>query len=327
MGAHLCDRCAGSQCTASRNMEKNEKIQASRTKKLRAIATLFFIGILSASVFLVLNQQPRDDGDSSSDEKVAATADQASLGAQPAKTYESEEVLVKKVAELDARVREIKATGVLMEVDPKGLEASKALQTATRELLAVRYGTREPYRVRLDLKFQESNPTFKTDGEDDNFTIEMAPSSLQPHSIFSFLEVARHWPEKKGAFHRRANHVLQAMVKGNRVKHLAFQEYSPEFPHVKGTVGYAGRPSGPAFYVSIMDNSRNHGPGSQQKKNPYEADSCFGKVVEGFEDVVLKRITKMPGSGFLEKPMHVLIDKMTILVPDDNGDYVEWQKQ
>lgn len=87
----------------------------------------------------------------------------------------------------------------------------------------------------------------------------------------------------------------------------------------------AGRPSGPAWYVSIMDNSKNHGPGSQGAKNPHEADSCFGKVIEGFDDVVVDRITKMPGDGFLnDENKHVLIDRMTILVPDNNGNYVEW---
>jgi hypothetical protein len=85
-----------------------------------------------------------------------------------------------------------------------------------------------------------------------------------------------------------------------------------------------------------MDNSKNHGPGSQQAKNPHEADSCFGKVIEGFDDVVVKRIRgdahgEGPGMGFLNNPKdHVLIDALTILVPKDpNGssedDYVEWQ--
>ena len=213
-----------------------------------------------------------------------------------------------------------------METDPQGVAAAKALQDATRQLLKKRYGPIEPYRVKVDLEFQPSNPTFETKGPTDTFTIELAPSSLVPHSIFTFLEVARLWDEKKGAFHRRANHVLQVLVAGNQVPHLAFQEYSPEFPHVKGTVGYAGRPSGPAWYVSIQDNSRNHGPGSQQARNPHEADSCFGKVVEGFERAVLGRITKIPGDGFVKPPLYVKISKMTILVPDGNtpDSFVPW---
>jgi hypothetical protein len=82
-----------------------------------------------------------------------------------------------------------------------------------------------------------------------------------------------------------------------------------------------------------MDNSKNHGPGSQGVKNPHEADSCFGKVIEGFDDVVVKRIRgdnkgEGPGMGFLNNPKdHILIDALTILVPNPNGsdDYVPWQ--
>ena len=46
-----------------------------------------------------------------------------------------------------------------------------------------------------------------------------------------------------GAFHRNAGHVLQAFIAGGRAKtpSLAFQEYHPGFPHVKHTMGYAGK--------------------------------------------------------------------------------------
>lgn len=102
-------------------------------------------------------------------------------------------------------------------------------------------------------------------------------------------------------------------------------------PHKLGTVGYAGRPSGPAWYVSILDNTKNHGPGTQQKHNPYEADSCFGTVIHGFDDEV-QRIKKMPGNGFLDdKNKHVLIKDMDILVPGTGPDvvdgYVKWKEE
>jgi len=97
---------------------------------------------------------------------------------------------------------------------------------------------------------------------------------------------------------------------------LAFQEYSPEFPHAKGTVGWAGRPSGPAFYISLIDNTKNHGPGSQQKGNPYEADSAIGKIVEGWDDVV-PRMKHQPGASggnsFVKGDQnHIRIERMTI---------------
>ena len=62
---------------------------------------------------------------------------------------------------------------------------------------------------------------------------------------------------------------------------------SPNFPHKKHTLGYAGRPGGPDFYVSTQDNTKNHGPGGQTSyEDAAEADACFAKVVPGYEPVV-----------------------------------------
>ena len=70
--------------------------------------------------------------------------------------------LEQTVQELDAQVRTIKSTGVIMETDPESLKATKALQEATRKLLHARYGTREPYRVKAILQFQKQSPDFVT---------------------------------------------------------------------------------------------------------------------------------------------------------------------
>jgi hypothetical protein len=87
------------------------------------------------------------------------------------------------------------------------------------------------------------------------------------------------------------------MIGGGRgTKPFAFQEYSKEFPHKKWTLGYAGRPSGAsALYISTLDNSRNHGPGSQGSKT--EADAIIGKVVDDRGIEVVKRMMKQPGAG------------------------------
>ena len=230
-----------------------------------------------------------------------------------------------KVEMLDRKVREIKANVDIFETDPEAQAAATTLQEATRHLLAARYGSKEPYHVKVILQFQPSIPDFQEKGASGEFMIEMAPSSIIPHSVFTFLEVARNW--KSGAFHRIAPHVLQVMVQtNNHIQHLAFQEYSPLYPHEKMTCGYAGRPSGPAFYVSIQDNSKNHGPGSQQEHNPYEADASFGKVIEGFEETVM-RITKVPGKSFLNDPaLHVIIKQMIIMIPNESGEYQVWSE-
>mmetsp|Transcript_15600 Transcript_15600/g.33799 ORF Transcript_15600/g.33799 Transcript_15600/m.33799 type:complete len:356 (-) Transcript_15600:136-1203(-) len=232
-------------------------------------------------------------------------------------------------ADLEAQVRSIKKTGVIMETDAKSLELTGKLQDATRELIALRYGDfgitdNKKFRVKFDLEFQSTIPDFEEKGKEGSLTIELAPISLIPCSVYNFLEIARTW--KKGAFHRNAGHVLQAMSRSAITESMPFQEYSKEYPHKKGTLGYAGRPSGPEFYVSIQDNTRAHGPGSQQQHNPHEADCIIGTVIQGMEDGTVDRIHTMPGKEFMgDKKKWVWIRRMHILIPGDGPDeYVEF---
>jgi len=224
-----------------------------------------------------------------------------------------------KVDSLDKEVRERKSTkGVIMETDEKGLEFTGKLQSATIKLLEHRYGAKTrhtKFRVVADLVYPHS--IIKDPDSESNkgqFVIEMAPYDLIPCSVFYFLELARTY--KGGSFHRNAGHVLQAAAQSEATKghrSMPFQEYSPKHPHAKYTVGYAGRPSGPEWYVSIEDNTDNHGPGSQQKENPYEADSNFGRVVEGVENGVIDKIHSVPQRGWLDKENCVSIVRLTIM--------------
>jgi len=227
---------------------------------------------------------------------------------------------------LDEMVRKIKATGVIMEKDEESLKATSQLQDAARKLLVAKYGHHSHYRVKVDLEFPPTTPNYSDDTKYDSLIIEMAPIELIPVSVYTFLEVARTF--QNGAFHRNAGHVLQVRVRSSVIsKTLAFQEYSPDFPHEKGTTGYCGRPSGPCWYVSIQDNTRNHGPGSQQKQNPYEADANFGTIVEGGMDTVVPRIHSIPQNGWLSPKNQIQQLKYTILVPSDdtnNNDESHW---
>lgn len=259
--------------------------------------------------------------------KVKELENGAALQSSP-QTQKSEKEAAAIRADLEKEVRAIKATGVIMEEDKKSLEMTAKLQEATRELIALRYGDfgDKHFRVKFDLEFQSTIPDFEEKGKDGSLLIELAPISLIPCSVYNFLEIARTW--KKGAFHRNAGHVLQAIARSDITDRMPFQEYNKEYPHKKGTLGYAGRPSGPEFYVSIQDNTKAHGPGSQQKHNPYEADCIIGTVIEGMEDGTVARIHTMPGKEFLgDKKKWVLIRRMHVLIPGDgpNG-YVEFSK-
>ena len=178
--------------------------------------------------------------------------------------------------------------------NPTDVEETKKLQDLAREIVLARYGP-EPYQLEIELEFPTTMPDFEIFGPTGKFTIEMAPLKDVPYSVYIFLEVMRTF--KTGAFHRMAGHVTQALVRTTKEgpSGMAFQKYSPNFPHVKRSLGYAGRPGGPEFYISLVDNTFNHGPGSQGSKT--EADGCFAHVIEGWEDTIEKRLKKQPGGN------------------------------
>ena len=269
------------------------------------------------TAFVVANQERPTHLHSPASSAAAVSVDSVDMGP-------SEHDLQFAVDVLDAKVRHYKKKrDVIMETDPEGLKLTKELQQATHNLLVKRYG-QHTFRVRVDLLFPDVITASDGLPAADYLLIELAPIDLIPCSVYNFLEIARTW--KHGAFHRNADHVLQVEVHSDVTESMPCQEYSPEYPHKKWTTGYAGRPSGPAWYISIKDNTVNHGPGSQQEKNPYEADSLFGRIVRGIEDVV-PRIHSTPQNGWLDKPNKIRIPKMTILYKqgdDENEKWIPW---
>mmetsp|Transcript_40755 Transcript_40755/g.126785 ORF Transcript_40755/g.126785 Transcript_40755/m.126785 type:complete len:318 (-) Transcript_40755:5-958(-) len=258
---------------------------------------------------------------------VVSTVVPPALRSSPSNAASNIAQLEEHFRSVEQEVRNIKATGVIMETDDNSARATRRLQDAARALCKAKYGDfgDAPYHIRVAVRFQQES---LTDAERRaEFTIETAPLKLIPYSVYNFLEVVRGYRE--GGFHRKAEHVLQVSVSSVVKKPLAFQEYSSQFPHKKMTVGYCGRPSGGGgcWYISTIDNTRNHGPGSQQKRNPYEADASFGRVIESDYRDVEPRIRKaLPQSGFIgDKKDWVLITNMTVLVPDGKGGYVEWR--
>ena len=69
---------------------------------------------------------------------------------------------------------------------------------------------------------------------------------------------------------------------------------------------FAGRPGGPAFYISTVDNVQNHGPASQGSGT--EADSCFGKIYPQSIPVILPFLTILCGASFLVSIENLVVD-------------------
>ncbi len=147
-------------------------------------------------------------------------------------------------------------------------------------LFRFRFG-KAPYFVEFSVNMQ---------GMKRFFTVELAPD--MPHSVYYFLNMVEDKLWDNTVFAHKWTHILQSVPigPGGRNKResmrstLAYPEYSENFKHDKYTLGFAGRPGGPDFYINLIDNEDSHGPGRQaHSKVLNDADPCFAKVVIGTE--------------------------------------------
>lgn len=189
-----------------------------------------------------------------------------------------------------------------------------------------------PHKVEINIEFDPQTPEMNLSEEDryGRMVIELASIDEMPHTVHMFLEQVSRQLFDGCSFHRNANHVIQAGP-ANSFKSdpninyhrrfndagyasVVFQEYSEKYPHERYTLGYAGRPGGPDFYISMQDNSKLHGPGGQGSyEDPTEADPCFGKIIDGHH--IADRIHQSPvqPGGYNRMMKYVAITSMRIL--------------
>ena len=152
-------------------------------------------------------------------------------------------------------------------------------------LFFIRYG-KGPYFVEFEVEIE---------GARMYFTVETAPNELMPHSVFIFMQMVkdRIWDET--VFIHNWKHIVQAAPispdghskKDISTYELSFPEYSEEYNHEKYTLGFAGRPGGPEFYINLLDNDDSHGPGKQGHSSVLnDADPCFAKIIMGTDTFV-----------------------------------------
>jgi cyclophilin family peptidyl-prolyl cis-trans isomerase len=183
------------------------------------------------------------------------------------------------------------------------------------------------------------------------FVVELAPLNTVPHAVHLFLNQVAHKLWDNTWFYINGPHVLQAgpqaeeseigegetermaalrPFKKYNLDSLAFPEYSDKFSHVPWTLGFTGRPGGPDFYINKVDNTAGHGPGGQFHHELGEfADSCFARVVKGFD--TLERLTAVDtiDSGdfrfFFDEP--VQISRAIVLSKPVKEDWEELAKR
>jgi hypothetical protein len=177
--------------------------------------------------------------------------------------------------------------------------------------LMARFGP-GPHFVRISVHVEQATPKTQS------FTVQMAPLDSMPHAVHLFLEQVSHKLWNRGWFYINGPHVMQAGPQADftrlatlddktmderslalspfrelQLDTMAFSEYSEDFPHEPFTLGYTGRPGGPDWYINKVDNTKAHGPGGQFHHEIEEfADSCFAKVVDGFD--VINMMMSLP---------------------------------
>lgn len=176
-----------------------------------------------------------------------------------------------------------------------------------------------PHKVEFQVELPEGEGRSPSIG---SILLELAPNDLMPHTVHLFLEQVYHKLWDGCHFLINQAHIVQAgphrydgtVVSSEQLEHFEeakldivyFQEYSDAFPHEKYTVGISGRPGGPDFYINLVNNTINHGPGGQSHHDLHEeADPCFAKVVDGFSVIDRMRAYPTGSTTIFESPIRI----------------------
>jgi len=137
-----------------------------------------------------------------------------------------------------------------------------------------------------------------------------------PHTIKSFLELIEQGIYVDGTLMLAKSHIIlvgpvdyhddenNERLENRLVNYsysdgiLMLNEYTSEYPHLKGTIGFTSSQAGPVFYINTVDNIANH----EELKDP-----CFGRFITGFD--LIERIAHMPkteADGIFELPIYVV---------------------
>jgi len=160
------------------------------------------------------------------------------------------------------------------------------IQERSKQRVLEKYGP-GPHQVELTVQLPHSLTK--------KVTIELAPLSIMPHSISTFLDqvTSKSWDGTHFDLH--IGHALmgRAQIKkrdGDQPKfqheppRISFSEYSDHFPHDEYTIAFHPPSKEQEFYINLRNNQSHHSPRLEQNdegKDTYvEGGSAFGIVVD-----------------------------------------------
>lgn len=198
------------------------------------------------------------------------------------------------------------------------------LQARYKSELATKYGE-VTQRVRIDLVFPELNGI---PAGEESFVIELAKNA--PHAALLFLDMVSQNLWDGCSFVMNNQDAVRASpvpydpndsedkprkFENAGLGSFSFAEFDPDYYHQKYTVSFLGsfgpsEHSGPAFYINTQDNAHRH---NERGGTPVfvGSDSCFGRVVEGFDAV--ERLKAMPTFGRIWMKAPVGIQRAVIM--------------
>ena len=169
-----------------------------------------------------------------------------------------------------------------------------------------------PYYVTFELKLPMgggSNGDGSSRTTINKITVEMAPLNLMPYTVHIFLQQIHRKLWDGTEIFRMMSHIFVAhpyiqqegkdmwKMRDVDLEKLQYREYNNNFPHAKHTLGLAGNPPGPNFYINRNDNSHHNDM----------SDPCFAKVIRG--EGVIERMSSLPTAedgATLERPVVIV---------------------
>jgi len=180
----------------------------------------------------------------------------------------------------------------------------KQIQNSAKQEVLQLFGE-GPYYVEFTLNFPGQT-------ESKYFTVELASLDDMPASVLTFLQQIHHKLWDNASFAHNAPHVnmarpvstnIDTMVEHN-IQHTPFAEYSME--HTPYTLGFAGYPAGPEFYINKQDNTQTHGPNNHREDGHYEP--AFATIIIGRDT-----INDMDDLPLSEEPAYDIVNPVQIL--------------